>query len=239
MLYPSSLDSPYHPSGSTTIDPIGYGKVAIVTGCASSIGLAVTQLLLAHQFSVCGLDDIEFDYSLLREADHGRFHFHRGNLSPGDSDGAAEGLRICRGVFGERLNTLITTPSTSPVSPPNLTTALTINLTTPILMMHTVLPLMKSHRSGVIINITPPAPPGDAARTAARDGLLGATKSVAWSCRDEGIRVNAVLPGAAVEEAGEKTAAMEVARAVLFLVGDEAKGVNGVGLPVGRMGEVL
>jgi NAD(P)-dependent dehydrogenase (short-subunit alcohol dehydrogenase family) len=48
-----------------------------------------------------------------------------------------------------------------------------------------------------------------------------------------------VLPGAAVEEAGEKIAAMEVARAVLFLVSDEAKGVNGVGLPVGRMGEVV
>jgi NAD(P)-dependent dehydrogenase (short-subunit alcohol dehydrogenase family) len=105
-------------------------------------------------------------------------------------------------------------------------------------MMHAVLPLMKSHRSGVIINITCPASIGDVSRTAARDGLLGATKSVAWRCRDEGIRVNAVLPGA-VEEAGEKIAATEVARAVLFLVSEEARGVNAVGLPVGRVGEVI
>jgi len=100
MLYASPLDSPYHPSGSTTVDPIGYGKVAIVTGCASSTGLAVTQHLLAHQFSICGLDSVEFDYSLLREADHGRFHFHREDLVGGDGEGVQEGVRICRGVYG-------------------------------------------------------------------------------------------------------------------------------------------
>lgn len=96
MLYTPHPDTLFTPS--TAVDPLGFGKTAIVTGCSSGIGLAVTQLLLAHQFQVCGLDVAEFDYNLLREADHGRFHFHRGDLSAGE--GCEEGVRICRVGFG-------------------------------------------------------------------------------------------------------------------------------------------
>lgn len=97
MLYNTSPDTLFIPQ-STNIDPTGFGKVAIVTGCSSGIGLAVAQLLLAHQFQVCGLDVADFDYHLLREADHGRFHFHKGDLSsPGVCE---EGVRICVAGFG-------------------------------------------------------------------------------------------------------------------------------------------
>ena len=110
MLYTTQRDKTYHPPTTSTIDPTGYGKVAIVTGCASGIGLATTQLLLARQFSVCGLDGAEFDYGLVRQEDQGRFHFHRGDLTlfgdgddeDGDSGGGCceEGVRICLGTFG-------------------------------------------------------------------------------------------------------------------------------------------
>ncbi len=97
MLYTPSPDELYAPT-STAIDPLGFGRVAVVTGCASGIGLACTQLLLAHQFSVCGLDVRDFDYELLREPDHGRFHFHRQDLV---AEGACEeGVRICLHAFG-------------------------------------------------------------------------------------------------------------------------------------------
>jgi len=46
MLYTAHADSLYHPP--SQVDPLGFGKVAVVTGCASGIGLAVTQLLLSH-----------------------------------------------------------------------------------------------------------------------------------------------------------------------------------------------
>ena len=63
MLYaPHQKDSLYHPP--SQVDPTGFGKTAIVTGCASGIGLATTQLLLAHQFNVLGLDLVEFDYRM-------------------------------------------------------------------------------------------------------------------------------------------------------------------------------
>lgn len=96
MLYHTTPDTLFTPT--SAIDPIGYGKTAIVTGCASGIGLSTTQLLLAHQFSVCGLDISDFDYNLLRVEDHGRFHFHKGDLtSPGACE---EGVRICVAAFG-------------------------------------------------------------------------------------------------------------------------------------------
>ena len=58
MLYShqnqDTSDSASHPPAQ--VDPTGFGKVALVTGCVSGIGLATTQSLLAHQFCVCGLD---------------------------------------------------------------------------------------------------------------------------------------------------------------------------------------
>ena len=96
MLYDQSPDALFVPTRS--IDPIGYGKVAIVTGCASGIGLACAQLLLAHQFQVCGLDVQEFDYGLVREADHGRFHFHKTDLT--EPEACEHGVRVCLSSFG-------------------------------------------------------------------------------------------------------------------------------------------
>lgn len=96
MLYTTHPDTLFTPS--TAVDPTGFGRIAVVTGCASGIGLAATQLLLAHQFSVCGLDAREFDYNLLREADHGRFHFTRGDLT--ETGQCEEGVRVCLASFG-------------------------------------------------------------------------------------------------------------------------------------------
>ncbi|KAK4221247.1 hypothetical protein QBC38DRAFT_492461 [Podospora fimiseda] len=204
MLYTPTPDSLYHPP-STHIDPLGYGKVAIVTGCASGIGLSVTQLLLSHQFSVCGLDISEFDYNLLRVEDHGRFHFHRGDLTePGVPE---DGVRISRQSFGGRIDVLINVAgildnfsSADGITPEIWSKVLATNLTVPVMMMRSVLPYMKERKEGVIINVASTAATSGAvagiAYTASKHGLLGATKNVAWRFRNEGIRCNAVLPGA-------------------------------------------
>lgn len=96
MLYNTSPDALFVPQ--STIDPSGFGKIAIITGCSSGIGLASTQLLLAHQYSVCGLDKDLFNYELLREEDHGRFHFHQGDLTLPSA--CQEGVNICLHSFG-------------------------------------------------------------------------------------------------------------------------------------------
>jgi NAD(P)-dependent dehydrogenase (short-subunit alcohol dehydrogenase family) len=39
----------------------GYGRVAIITGCSSGIGLATMLLFLKHQFLVFGVDIKPFE----------------------------------------------------------------------------------------------------------------------------------------------------------------------------------
>ncbi|KAK3313793.1 hypothetical protein B0H66DRAFT_607035 [Apodospora peruviana] len=204
MLYNTTPDSLFVPQ-SSVVDPLGYGKVALVTGCGSGIGLAVTQLLLAHQFQVCGLDVVEFDYNLVREADHGRFHFHRGDLvAPGVCE---EGVRICVATYGPRIDVLVNVAgvmdnfsSADGVSDQVWDRVMAVNLTAPVKMMRSVIPFMRPKRSGVIINVASTAAISGAvagiAYTSSKHGLIGATKNVAWRFRNDGIRCNAVLPGA-------------------------------------------
>lgn len=47
------------------VDGKGSGKVAIVTGCASGMGLETTRLFLSHQYKVLGVDVSEMDHALL------------------------------------------------------------------------------------------------------------------------------------------------------------------------------
>ena len=81
-----------------TIDLVGFGKVAIITGCASGVGLATTQLFLSHQYQVLGVDVSDMDYAQIDERDQQHFHFHRGDLmTEGECD---EVVRICVAQYG-------------------------------------------------------------------------------------------------------------------------------------------
>ena len=92
----------YHNSNSgippRMVDGAGFGKTAIVTGCASGIGLATTQLFLSHQYQVFGVDISEMDYAKVEEKDQERFHFHRADLVKGDA--CDEAIRICVAEYG-------------------------------------------------------------------------------------------------------------------------------------------
>lgn len=301
MLYNTQIDQLYEPR-STTVDPLGYGRVAIVTGCASGIGLATTQILLAHQFWVCGIDKNDFDYNLLRVADHGRFHFHRADLvaDPGACDDSA---RLClhaaaNNDLPRRIDVLVNVAgvldnfaSADAVTDDMWDEVLAVNLTAPVRMMRAVLGPMKEQANlkyqqsthpmtepaggrpagGIIINVASTAGVSGAvagvAYTASKHGLIGATKNVAWRFRNEGIRCNAVLPGAVDSSVGQAISgrmaggldvagfaelapvhalqanaastpagitALEVAKAILFLISDQASSINGVCLPVDK-----
>lgn len=86
------------PNPRRVVDGVGFGKTAIITGCASGIGLATTQLFLSHQYQVLGVDIHEMDYTQIDESDQERFHFHRADLmADGECDEVA---RICVVEFG-------------------------------------------------------------------------------------------------------------------------------------------
>lgn len=80
------------------VDGVGFGKVAIVTGCASGIGLATAQLFLSHQYQVFGVDISDMDYTKVVERDQERLHFHQADLmKDGECD---EVVRICVAEYG-------------------------------------------------------------------------------------------------------------------------------------------
>jgi hypothetical protein len=97
---PFSYHNPSSPlENRRTIDGTGFGKVAIITGCSSGVGLATTQLFLSHQFEVLGVDIKELDYEKIDPRDQERLHFHRGDLTKeGECD---EAVRICTRSLGE------------------------------------------------------------------------------------------------------------------------------------------
>lgn len=189
MLYNTGPDSLFTPQKS--IDPLGFGKVAIVTGCSSGIGLACTQLMLAHQFQVCGLDARNFDYNLLRPEDHGRFHFHKGDLT--DPGACEDGVRICVAAFGPRIDVLVNVAglmdnfsSADRVTDPMWDRVLAVNLTVPVKMMRSVIPFMGGSRAGTAKEKTN-SEGGSIINVASTAGISGAVAGVAYTASKHGL----------------------------------------------------
>jgi NAD(P)-dependent dehydrogenase (short-subunit alcohol dehydrogenase family) len=117
---------------------------------------------------------------------------------------------------------------------------------------HEVLPAMLERGKGVIVNIASigglQGGRAGAAYTAAKHGVIGLTKNIAYVYANKGIRTNAIAPGGVSTNIGAHmhpntlgyermmagSASMprlanadEIAQAALFLVSDEASFVNG------------
>lgn len=179
------------------------GKVAIITGCSSGIGLATTQTLLAAGCQVLGVDitPSTHEYPSDQKA---RFTFHQADLTQPDAPRSI--VQACSQAYGGRINILLnvagimdTFQSADTVDDLTWDRTLAINLTAPEKLMREVLQVMKSQGSGSIVNVSSRAGLGGGvagiAYTSAKTGLIGATKHVAWRFRHEGIRCNAICPG--------------------------------------------
>ncbi|KAH6868500.1 3-hydroxybutyrate dehydrogenase type 2 [Alternaria rosae] len=179
-------------------------KIVIITGCSSGIGLATTLLFLSQNAQVFGIDISPFNQEL-DVAQKASFTFHKTDLCrPG---AAEEAIAACIARYGPNIDVLANVAgvmdgfgSADTVKDSEWERVLTINLTVPVRMMAAVLPSMKDQKSGAIINVGSYASLSGAvagvAYTASKHGLVGATKNVAWRFRKDGIRCNAVLPGA-------------------------------------------
>lgn len=134
-----------------------------------------------------------------------------------------------------------------------------INLTGCFLVTRAVLPHMLARKKGSIINTASNAGLrggcAGLAYVASKHGVVGITRSVAWMHAPDGIRCNAICPGAtetniggglgleAFDKAGMARAApvmalgtsgqpIDIAEAAFFLASDAAKFVNGTIIPV-------
>lgn len=121
-----------------------------------------------------------------------------------------------------------------------------INVATTLNMVRAVLPHFRAARRGSIVVISAGAalraPSGLAAYSAAKSGVLRLVESVADETKQEGIRINAILPSTI--DTPQNREAMpqshfeswvtpdEIARAVGFLLSDELSGITGAAIPL-------
>ncbi|EMD88499.1 hypothetical protein COCC4DRAFT_155369 [Bipolaris maydis ATCC 48331] len=174
------------------------GKVAIVSGCASGIGLATTRLLLSFGAKVFGVDVNNADLI------HSAFTFHRCDIT--SSVGVLEAIQHCLELYGARIDILANVAevmdafsSADTVTESEWHRVLSINLTACMYLTKAVLPHMLPYTSGAIVNVGSRASLGGGAAgiayTASKHGLIGLTKNIAWRFHKQGIRCNAVCPG--------------------------------------------
>jgi 3-oxoacyl-[acyl-carrier protein] reductase len=132
---------------------------------------------------------------------------------------------------------------------------MSIHVTVPLTLIQIFLPGMRAAGWGRIINVSSIygiiGGKGEVAYSTAKAGIIGLTKSVAKECGQDGVTVNAVLPGLTrtptietsmaerYKEAiiantplGRMAEPEEVASVIAFLASNEASFITGVALPV-------
>jgi 3-oxoacyl-[acyl-carrier protein] reductase len=233
------------------------GKSALVTGASGGIGGAIAKTLHAAGATV-GLSGTRVDPLEALAAELGeRAHVLPCNLS----DGAAVDALPKQAIEAMgRLDILVNNAGITRdqifmrMSDEEWQSVLDVNLTSSMRLCRGVMrPMMKS-RWGRIINISSivgaTGNPGQVNYAAAKAGLVGMTKSIAYEVASRGITANAVAPGFIATAMTEKLndeqkdainskipanrmgTPEEIAAAVLYLASDEAGYVTGTTLHV-------
>jgi NAD(P)-dependent dehydrogenase (short-subunit alcohol dehydrogenase family) len=194
------------------------GRVAVVTGAGSGIGQAVARQLAAEGATVVGCD-VDAD-GLASTLDLVEKDGYTATMITVDITDQADVDRLVALLPEQRVDLLANVAGTMdhflPVTELDDATwdhVLAVNLTGPMRLCRAVLPLMKAHGSGAIVNVASigglSGAVAGSAYVASKHGLIGLTRSIANLYAEDGIRANAVCPGGVETNIG-RTAAPKV-----------------------------
>jgi len=244
----------------TNVQGLLDGQVAIVTGAAQGIGLAVADTFLAHGASVMVVDvDEEKIAAVVRERASAGLPVagRRCDVTSEEDQDALVAATL--EAFG-RIDVLVNNAGITrdrymaKMSVADFEAVLDVSLKGAWLGTRAVSGLFREQKSGAIVNMSSLSGkignPGQTNYSAAKAGLIGLTKASAKELGPSGVRVNAVQPGLvstemtlsmkpeifAAKEAevpmGRAGEPAEVANAVLFLASPLASYINGAVLEV-------
>jgi NAD(P)-dependent dehydrogenase (short-subunit alcohol dehydrogenase family) len=235
------------------------GRICLITGGASGIGLATARLFASEGAAVTIVDLGELPADPGFEAS-----VHAADVA--DEAAVAGVVEEVVGRFG-RIDVLVNNAGIAGVgdvletSPELWDEVMRVNVRSVYVTSRAVLPAMIAQRSGSIVNVSSAIAETGLARrvsyAASKGAVLALTRSMQVDCAPHGIRVNAVLPGTimtpfverylresysdpeeglrairARQLTGELGRPEDVAQAVLYLASDEARFVLGSGLAV-------
>jgi NAD(P)-dependent dehydrogenase (short-subunit alcohol dehydrogenase family) len=237
-------------------------KAALITGAGAGIGRAAALLFAEEGAAVVVAEvNVEAGSDVVAEIESqgGRALFVPVDVSEADQVAAA--VAQCIATFGALdivyNNAGGATPNDGKVTEiplPEFWRTMGVDLYGSFLTCRFAIPHLIERGGGAILNTTSiramKATQGADAYTAAKGGVLTLTKALSQELAEHKIRVNAVAPGVVASERvrsmmGDVAAdplaratplgygePIEVARAALFLVSDEARWITGVILPV-------
>ena len=234
------------------------GRTVIVTGAGSGIGKATALRLAREGATVVATDVVESRLKeLTGENPELTFVTVAGDISAEDvvqqvvaaAGGRVDGLANVAGIMDAFL-------PPAEVDDETWERVLRINLTAPMRTTRAVLPLMLAAGKGAIVNVSSEASlrasASGVAYTASKHAVNGLTKATAVFYKGNGVRCNAVAPGAvatnieapfrsahAGEVLGPYMQAMvtsvaqpdELAALITWLLSDDASNVNGAVVP--------
>ena len=235
------------------------GKIALITGASAGIGRATAKLFAAEgaKLVLGARRRAELDSLVAEiEADGGSAVALAGDVRSEDYSQALVALAVSR--FGRldiafnNAGTLGEAGPTTGVSETGWSDTIAINLTGAFLgAKHQIAEMVRHGGGSVIFTSTfvgySFAFPGVAAYAASKSGLIGLTQALAAEFGPQGVRVNAILPGAVdtdmyreMNDTPEKTGFVtglhalkrvatpeELARSVLYLASDDSSFVTG------------
>lgn len=232
------------------------GKVAIVTGGTQGIGAAIVRCFAAEGATVVfGGRQVALGEAVAASATGSRFVAGDVTQVP-DLERLVDAALDTGGVDVLVNNAGVGTMSLlQDLTDDNWDRTLDINLRSAMRLSRLVVPSMRSRDGGAIINVASLAAvmggPKYAAYSASKAGLCGLTRALAGELGRDGIRVNAILPGAIATEMfatevdahqkvwleamtplGRVGQPEEIARMALFLASSEASFVTGQSIAV-------